>query len=300
MAAVPAGKRHRALADGEHRRAPGGAEIDPRMHPRIAENRVIAHAVAGCLAAGDRCEQSCRIGHRLAGLARVEERAARVAGRIAAAPAHQLGQRLAAALEPGKQQRAGFSVASRRALVGDDQIETVGRRYVALEAEMAVECLQVLLDRLDRGAGGPGRTVQAGADRSLNAQRRRIDRDRAGSKRQRAVAAGKSQIEVEAGAEGRDARADELRRSSAACPASPRSARRGSARRAALARRPDRLRARHPRDRRRRAAACGRSCRPGPEWQSAGQWRARAHWPLRRRAPWGPCAGRFRRLAPAA
>src|SRR5690606_34885393 len=169
VAAVAPGVLDGAVAGRMDRRAIARLEVEPGMHPAIAEDRMAAHAVSRADPAGHRRHQA---GALLAHARRLVELAV-------VAPPKQLLARLSAPHDGRVEQFAGFDFAGRRPLVFDDQFEHVAAGYASIEVDLSTERAQILLHRSCRSARGPGRAVKARADHAANAKRGRVDPDRA-------------------------------------------------------------------------------------------------------------------------
>ena len=74
---------------------------------------------------------------------------------------------------------ADLDFAGRPAFVFDDQVELVTARDPAVEVDFGSERAQILLDRAGRRAGGTRGAIEARPDHAADAQRSRIDRNRA-------------------------------------------------------------------------------------------------------------------------
>src|SRR5690606_9033020 len=167
--AVTARKLDGAVAHRVDRRAVAGLEIQPGVHPAIAEDRVAALAIARSGAARDRRQ---RPGPLLAHTGGLVEPAV-------VAPAEQLLAGFPVAENGRVEQLADLDFAGRRAFVFDDQVELVTARDPAVEVDFGSERAQILLDRAGRRAGGTRGAIEARPDHAADAQRSRIDRNRA-------------------------------------------------------------------------------------------------------------------------
>src|SRR5690606_13670749 len=142
--AVAPGELHRAIGHGVDRRAVAGLEVEPGVHPAVAEDRVAAHAVARSDPARNRRQQARALLAHARGLEETP----------VAAPAHQLLARLSAAQQPGVKQLAGLDLAGGGALVLDDQVEFVACTDRPVEIDLTPDRAQILLHRAGRSAGG--------------------------------------------------------------------------------------------------------------------------------------------------
>jgi hypothetical protein len=107
---------------------------------------------------------------------------------------------LAALGDAREQQVADLDLAGLGAGMLDDRVEArVGAD--AAHRQLLRNRLDEGLDRIGGNAGGARRTVEAGADPALDAQRRMVDRDRDALEAERAVDPLDRELEVEAGAE---------------------------------------------------------------------------------------------------
>ena len=202
VAAGSPGERDDAVGHCVDRRAVRGADVEPLVHPREAEQRMEAHAVVRGYPADHRHAR-----HRAAlGLAvRIEPAAA--AGFVIGIDVRRVGREPdelhfpAPLVDAGEQQVADPGLAGRRALTLDDHVEGVRRRHVAADRKAGRDRLDERLHCLSGDAGGARGSVQAGADQALDPQRRRIDRDRLAVHGQPARTARQRQRQIEPRAE---------------------------------------------------------------------------------------------------
>src|SRR5690606_26120906 len=191
-AARAPGAGNAAVGYRDDRRAVAGAEIHARMHALVAEDRMAAHAEVGRDPAGHRRDEAAAL---LAHAGCLVEAAL-------VAPAHKLGLRLPAPLDPGIEQLPRLALAGGGAAVLHDHVERVGRAHRSVEIDLFAERLQVLLHRARGSARSAHRAVEATADGAADAQRRLVDADRLARERQMpGIVARHGQREAEAGAE---------------------------------------------------------------------------------------------------
>src|SRR3546814_539858 len=169
--AVPADEFDATRCCREDRRSAGGTEIDALVHPRIAEQRMQAHAEArGQPSAIDRGAHQALLRRLAAGIEELLAAAKR--------PAHHL-QLLVAAIEPRIEQFAGLGFAGLGQFMFEDHIEPGIRADVALEIDAERQRLDEVRDEIGGNAGGARRSGKGGADLSCNATRGGIGGDRA-------------------------------------------------------------------------------------------------------------------------